>query len=117
MPLTQEQVLNFLPHGSGINCDWQMDENRKYFLFKNSFHTMNENGMYDDYCDFTLKVSKENTRDFELTFQGTKSHYLNRKYFLREYLEETFAYALEQCDRHFNESLSESTFKPPVDSN
>lgn len=115
MSLTQQQILGFLPHGSGIDCKWETDENRKYFLFTNSFHAMNEHGMYDGYCDFTLKVSRDNVRDFQLTFQGAKSHYLNRKYQLRDYLEETLGYALEQCDRHFNEPLSDSAFKPPID--
>lgn len=55
---------------------------------------MNEWGFYDGYADFTLRVPKESddlVADFKLEFNGANSQYRQRKYLLREYLEDLFA--------------------------
>lgn len=65
--LTEDQetaVMDFmddLPHGSGIDCDWHCTMKGDYVLFSNSYHCMNENGYYEGYQDFTVKLNK---RDF-----------------------------------------------------
>jgi hypothetical protein len=107
--------LEDLPHGSGIDCDWQIDNMGKYFKCINSYHCMNENGMYDGYADFTLIIFKKPydfhkrfnpTRtelfnqvfdyDFNLHFNGSFSQWKNRQHMLREYLEDTFSYFLDK---------------------
>ena len=58
---------------------------------------MNEWGYCDGYADFTLKIPKESddiARDFKLEFNGADSQYRQRKYMLRDSLEENFAYVL-----------------------
>lgn len=50
--------MNDLPHGSGIDCDWVCTTKGDYVLFSNSYHCMNEWGMYDGYQDFTVKLNK-----------------------------------------------------------
>ena len=87
-----------LPHGSGINGDWTISFNWKkdQIHCKNSFHCMNECGMYDGYADFTLSIPFNSTEnEFSIVFNGKQSQYKNRKYGLREYLEDTFHYWLE----------------------
>lgn len=107
--LTQEQILEVLPHGSGINCEWQQSETKVYWCFQESFHTMDEYGGYDGYAYFTLKIPKSGDMiaDFVLQFNGSQSQYLNRKYLLREYLEDTFANVLRTLQSSATASHSE----------
>lgn len=102
-----------LPHGSGIDCNWFVEDKGSYFKCTNSYYCMNENGMYCGFADFTLIVYKQpydfNARynskfnfvpkwnyDFKLHFNGAYSQYLNQRYCLREYLEETFDFFLSE---------------------
>jgi hypothetical protein len=83
-----------LPHGSGIDCDWiiTIDWKKSRINCKNSYHCMNEYGMYDGFADFTLSIPFDSTEnEFSFVFNGKQSQYKNRKYGLREYLEDTFA--------------------------
>lgn len=84
-----------LPHGSGIDCKWEIEDMGKYFKCLNSFHCMNEHGMYCGYADFTLIIPKKNPLEFRLHFNGKDSAYLNERYMLRDYLEDTFHYAID----------------------
>ncbi len=107
MTITEEQLFDALPHGSGINCDWEIVECKVGFMAYNSFHCMNEHGMYDGYADFYIVVSKNletlnpgtwlerQCVDFKLRFQGKLAQAKNTKYMLREYLEDTLAYSLD----------------------
>ena len=52
-----EILLDVLPHGSGIDCKWEFDVTDKYVYCTNSFHVMNDNGMYCGYIDFTVKIN------------------------------------------------------------
>ena len=94
------KMIDLLPHGSGIDCDWEYDvpETSNTVRLSNSFHCMNENGMYDGYADFTLIVDVKPTVShlygFRLQFNGRESQRLNYKYGLREYLEDTLGWAL-----------------------
>lgn len=94
--LVEHVLTEILPHGSGINCAWRFD----WFangscLVSNSFHCMNDAGFYDGYAAFTLHMKeREPMRDFRLMFNGAQAQRLNRKYQLREYLDDTTAEAL-----------------------
>jgi hypothetical protein len=52
---------------------------------------MNEIGFYDGIAYFTLIIPKDNPIKFKLHFNQAISQYYNRKYALRDYLEDTFA--------------------------
>lgn len=90
-----------LIHGSGIDCEWTFKINNKsrYVFAYNSYHVMNENGIYDGYADFKLKISVENPVSFKLTFSGRQGGELNKKHMLRDYLEETFYWNLEEITK------------------
>lgn len=48
-----------LPHGSGIDAQWRVNQRSKnVFVFHNSYHRMNENGMYCGWRDFAVVVSR-----------------------------------------------------------
>ena len=96
--MTKEMLLEQLPHGSGINGEWQIEEKKDKFLAINYYETMDEWGFYDGIANFTLVIPKLNPNDFLLHFNGSHSQYQNRKYLLREYLEDIFAYALSQVE-------------------
>jgi len=95
---TLEKVESFTNqlHGSGIDGDWKIEETNTSFRASNFFHTMDEWGGYDGYADFTIIYpKKESMGEFRLEFNGQDAQRLNQKHMLREYLEETIAYALD----------------------
>ena len=89
-----EMLESDLPHGSGIDGTWNIEDKGSYIKAVNFFHCMDEHGYYDGYADFSLTIPKKCLTDFKMHFHGPTSQYLNRKYMLRDYLEETFHYAL-----------------------
>jgi hypothetical protein len=94
--LTEELLEEQLPHGSGIDCKWEIEDKGKYFKCVNAFHCMDDHGYYCRYADFTLIIPKKNPLDFRLHFNGKYSAYLNTRYMLRDYLEDTFHYELSE---------------------
>lgn len=94
-------MIDELPHGSGIDCDWsyEVKPTSKTVHFSNAYHCMDEHGSYDRYADFTLIVSLE-AFNFKVQFNGNTSQKLNYKYGLREYLEDTLAWALNDSDAY-----------------
>lgn len=54
--MTASELIEMLPHGSGIDCAWRVEPMRDGVECFNSFHMMNENGMYDGYADFSVKI-------------------------------------------------------------
>lgn len=85
-----------LPHGSGIDCDWEIEEKNGKLHCKNSFHCLNNAGYYDDYADFTIILEPASPLDFKLQFNGQTAQYKNRRYLLREYLEDTLHCGLSE---------------------
>jgi hypothetical protein len=53
-----EYFIENLPHGSGINCEWSgnIPETGDYVYISNSYQCMNENGFYDGYQDFSIRI-------------------------------------------------------------
>ena len=83
-------VAKHLPHGSGINGDWQVVLKKDRATCYNTFDHMDENGMYDAYIDFsvTFKPGRQvSVRFHDLTKDGRAAI----KDGLREYLEDTLA--------------------------
>ena len=46
-----------LPHGSGIDSSWEMENKGSYIYFTNSYHCMNEAGYYDGWQDFRIRIN------------------------------------------------------------
>lgn len=92
-------IDKFLPHGSGIDLQWETGTNGKNLYAFNAFHCMSDNGMYDGWARFYLVIPLNSTNladDFKLHFEGQDSQYMNQKHMLRDYLEDTFHYALSR---------------------
>lgn len=92
-----KRVGEALPHGSGIDSDWQLSASPSYFIASNEYHAMNENGMYVGWAPFTIKIPRTSDdfgHDFILQFNGRQSQYLASRHGLRDYLGDMFAEAL-----------------------
>lgn len=97
-------LVDLLPHGSGIDGAWRLEANKQNIYAYNSYHCMNDNGYYDGWANFTIVfpfISKNYANDFKLHFQGDFAQRQNIKYLLREYLEDTFAYYLGKVESVF----------------
>lgn len=111
-------VIPALPHGSGIDAKWE------YKILKNgnvellcSYHGMDENGFYDGWQDFKVKLYRHTTDklhqlrdgrkqvlyragqwDFSVHLTGYRtSRNTSWGYGLRDYLGETIQYALSEA--------------------
>ena len=65
--ITLQEIAEALPHGSGIDCDWSADwlsTRKPRAAFYNSYHAMNEGGMYDGYGDFRVEVFVHTTTKY-----------------------------------------------------
>lgn len=62
------QLANKLPHSSGIDYDWTIEQTgQNAFTAKNAYHMMDDNGMYCGIVDFTVTVDMaEKTVGIEL---------------------------------------------------
>ena len=90
---TQEKVdriVSVLPHGSGINYDWEINVKNNRLYVHNAWDYMDEYGLYDDIFPFI--VCYENGRFKYLHFVScTRSQYRKiENAGLRDYLETMF---------------------------
>lgn len=83
-------------HGSGINYKWNIEETPTTFRASNAFEVMNEAGFDIGAADFTVVFPKgESMGEFRLEFNGNFAQRMNQRYMLRDYLEDTVAYTLD----------------------
>ena len=93
---TQEKVdriVSVLPHGSGINFDYEIEQKGKRIYIRNAWDYMDEYGLYDDIFPFI--VCYENGKFKYLHFLGcTRTQYKKIEYVgLRDCLEALFVNA------------------------
>ncbi len=86
-----DKIKEALPHGSGINYQWDVEDKRKYYGAYNSFDVLNEYGAEIGVADFQLIIPKREPMEFRLHFKGQRSGYLAYYYGLRMFLEDIFA--------------------------
>jgi hypothetical protein len=82
-------------HGSGIDYDWSAEESKKEIICYNSFHAMNECGMYDRTIGFAVHFPKNNLYDCQV--KCTDDRYGWNKYMLADYLYESVHYEISEC--------------------
>ena len=92
--------IGSLPHGSGIDADYSVEEKKDVYIVTNEYHCMNESGYYDGWIPFKLIIPKKNPTDFKLQFTGLNGAgwYRVYKYMLRDYLEELYASCLGELE-------------------
>src|SRR3972149_8709101 len=67
------ELLNELPHGSGLDGNWELDyakSSNTQLVLHMEYHCMNENGYYDGWVHFTLKVKASLQFDIDLSIIG-----------------------------------------------
>jgi len=91
------RLADLLPHGSGIDYVWEIRQTgAQRFRASNSYHAMNENGMYCCVNDFTAIIDLDAKNEFNLKRlmlhdPCRRSH----NWDLRTYLDETVFYAID----------------------
>lgn len=87
-----------LPHGSGINGKWEITDMRSYVRAEGTFSPMNDQGYHLAEAPFTIIIrgTPRGTLGFKLHFNGEWSQYMNQRYMLRDYLEDSISQALSE---------------------
>lgn len=89
----QHLVDSHLPHGSGVDSGCTIDtEKFESLLIYSSFHVMDENGFYDGWIDFTVRVKPSLQFGIDLIIKGNFGKHQD----LKDYLHETFDFALNE---------------------
>lgn len=95
--ITLDELKKVLPHGSGIDYDWELEECGKYIYAKNAYHYMNEYGFYDGILPFTIRFPKNKMNNFNLHFHvNGAGRYRVNKGGVREYIENCISYSVSQ---------------------
>jgi len=85
-----------LPQGSGFSLR-DIEFKKNYVVAYMDYHVMNDMGYYIGYVDFSVRIPYTYPdEDFKVVIHGKRSHYLTRKYLLREFIEDTIALSLEE---------------------
>jgi len=88
------ELINYLPHGSGLDSDWNIDFNKSHgnkLVFYMGYHAMDENGYYDGWIDFTLIVKPSLIHGITLHIRGNFGKYQD----IKDYLYDILRYSLE----------------------
>lgn len=94
----KEKIKEILPHGSGIDYNWDIMESEKFLDCFNSFHVMNESGFYVSIEPFRLRIPKDNLDNWKLTFSNKYRYWIDYCD-LRGYLEQTFSETIEEIKK------------------
>lgn len=95
-----ERFIDKLPHGSGIDCDWEYTNHKNgKITFKNSFHAMDEDGYYVGYMPFKFTLEYSTQDGFTFTRVICNESKRVSFYGLKEYLEEEIDLALERVNK------------------
>ncbi len=92
--IDHEKFVEKLPHGSGIDCNWEVFERKDgKTTFKNFFHAMDEHGYYDGYMPFQFTVSF-NGREFFASLIRCNENKRRSFFGLKDSLNDTIDYAI-----------------------
>lgn len=97
----EDQLIDKLPSGSGINYDWDCDVNyeKNVVVCSNAYDHMNEVGMYDFVLPFRVSFPLDHPKDFELSFTGNdEQNAFAEDEQLGEYLEDTIGFTVDEQD-------------------
>ena len=101
MELSIENLKEFLPRGSGIDSEWNIEDKGKYLKCENSYHYMDEYGYYDGWIDFSVIIPKKEIDKFRVHLHTNHNGwYRAYKCMLLDYLGDTIALTLYD---HFTE--------------
>ena len=83
-------MLAYNNHGSGIDCDWVIEENKRYVIMYNSIHCMDDNGMYEGFMDFSVRIDKKTAQVKRIMFHTNAFYRRNYVWRYSDWLEQLF---------------------------
>ena len=89
-------IKEYLPRGSGIDCDVKLDfdmSSKDRLIFYSSFHCMDEYGGYDGWIDFRVIV-KPSFSGIDLDVKGRFSERHGKYSFIQEGIADEFYWGL-----------------------
>lgn len=63
-------IINKLPHGSGIDGEIKIITGKKYPTFSCSYHVMNGSGYYTRWIDYTVTIKPSLISEIDITIVG-----------------------------------------------
>ena len=85
-----EAIENVLPHGSGINYDWEIRTKGNRLYVHNAWDYMDENGYYDDVFPFVVCYENNNFKYIHFVNCSRRQYHKIERAGLRDYLEYMF---------------------------
>jgi len=77
-------IIDVLPHGAGIDCDWHIEKSTGLnFTCNNAYHVLDGNGFYCGYVNFQV-LFNANTKEFELSLNRENIEEIYREYTTEE---------------------------------
>lgn len=96
---TIDELIKYLPHGSGIDNEWKIDSTKHEVLsFSNSFHAMDEQGGYCGWIDFTVKIYPSLQFGTELNILGK---FGKKQGIIKDYLYEIIDIAINETIKDY----------------
>jgi len=98
-----DDLIEKMPSGSGIDCDYSWTKSNGKLILHNSFHNMNDGGYYDGYSEFKVYLILKDDGVWildkirfakSITDPSTYRKYSN--YLLRDYLYDTYSWSIEE---------------------
>jgi len=76
----EEILLELLPHGSGINCNWEFTWYKNGSLkCSNFYHAMNEHGSYVKFIPISIKFFRHKKNEYNFFTNKTKCQIVKKK--------------------------------------
>jgi len=98
-----DDLIEKMPSGSGIDCDYSWTKSNGKLILHNSFHNMNDGGYYDGYSEFKVHLILKDDGEWildkirfakSITDPSTYRKYSN--YILLDYLYDTYIWNIEE---------------------
>lgn len=89
-------ILDSIPHGSGINFDWFFDLEPEKFIFWNKFDCMDENGCYDIVIPFKVIVKPSLQFGIDINIKGNFSAKNGKYSDIADYIYQVFDFWLKE---------------------
>jgi len=91
-----EQMIDLLPHGSGIDGKTEFNFNKSRenkLIIDSSYHCMDQNGFYDGWVDFSIMITSSLIFEVDIVITGK---FCKKYESVKDYLQETFQYTLTE---------------------
>ncbi len=89
---TLKELVNMLPHGSGIDDEYTYSVSKNKIVLSNAYHVMSENGYYVGWVHFNVVITPSLAFGYDLKITGN----FGKNQHLKDYLYDVYNEALSQ---------------------